>query len=306
MGARITGYGQALPDRIVTNDDFAKYLDTSDEWIRERTGIRERRFGGTTASLATEAGLAAISKANLKPEDIDFLILSTTTPDQMVPATSADVSHRIGTSGGAMDLNAACAGYVYALVVARGLIEMGMQRILVIGADTLSRITDQNDRSTAVLFADGAGAVVVEQSDEDAFLGWDLGVDGSARPILYCDHGGYMYMEGREVFKKAVRVMIESSERALKQAGLTGADVDLLVPHQANIRIIDAANQRLGIDRERTAIVLDRTGNTSSASIPLALSDAADSGRLNPGSNLLFTGFGAGMTWASAVVRWVR
>ncbi|KJE75925.1 beta-ketoacyl-ACP synthase III [Ferrimicrobium acidiphilum] len=304
MGARITGFGAALPERIVTNADFEQYLDTSDEWIASRTGIRERRFGGTTTSLAVEAGRNAIASAGLAPADIDFVVLSTTTPDQTVPATSAEVTYQLGTSGAGMDINAACAGYVYALVTARGLIEMGFHRILVIGADTLSKITDQNDRSTAVLFADGAGAVVLEASDDDTFLGWDLGVDGSARPILYCDHGGYMYMEGQEVFKRAVRAMLDSAQRALKQAGVSGDDVALLVPHQANLRIIQAANDRLGIPMARTAIVLDKTGNTSSGSIPLALADAAAAGRLSRGDLVLFTGFGAGMTWASALVRW--
>ncbi|ACU54019.1 3-oxoacyl-(acyl-carrier-protein) synthase III [Acidimicrobium ferrooxidans DSM 10331] len=306
MGARIIGVGQAVPDRVVTNADFEAYLDTSDTWITERTGIRERRFGGTTSSLAIEAGRRAIADAGLTPGDIDFLVLSTTTPDQTVPATSAEVSHQLGTRGGAMDLNAACAGYVYALVVARGMIASGAHRVLVIGSDTLSRITDQNDRSTAVLFADGAGAVVMERADEDDLLGWDLGVDGAARPILYCDHGGYMYMEGREVFKRAVRVMVESSETAMKQAGVNADDIALLVPHQANLRIIQAANERLGISLDRTAVVLDRYGNTSSGSIPLALADAVAQGRLHPGDHVLFTGFGAGMTWASAVWRWAR
>ncbi|MHB8189556.1 MAG: beta-ketoacyl-ACP synthase III [Ferrimicrobium sp.] len=304
MGSQIIGVGSALPERIVTNADFEGYLDTNDIWITERTGIRARHMGGTTSGLAIAAGKAALSAAGLTGEDIDFVILSTTTPDQTVPATTAEISHQLGTRGGAMDLNAACAGFVYALVTARGLIEMGMNRILVIGADTLSRITDQNDRSTAVLFADGAGAVIIERSDTESFLGWDLGIDGSARPILYCDHGGYMYMEGREVFKRAVRVMVESSEKAMKQAGISSSDISLLVPHQANLRIIDAANQRLGIDIERTAIVLDRTGNTSSGSIPLALADAVAHDRLSNGDLILFTGFGAGMTWASAVVRW--
>lgn len=304
MGSQITGVGSALPDKVVTNDDFAEYLETNDKWITDRTGIRERRMGSTTSALAIEAGRAAINDAGLIPSDIDFTILSTTTPDQTVPATTAEVTHQLGTSGGAMDINSACAGFVYALVTARGLLSMGFHRILVIGADTLSGITDQNDRSTAVLFADGAGALVLEASDTERFLGWDLGIDGSARPILYCDHGGFMYMEGREVFKRAVRVMVESANAALKQAGLSGNDIGLLVPHQANQRIIDAANERLGIPLERTAIVLDRTGNTSSGSIPLALADAVSRGAVKTGDKVLFTGFGAGMTWASAVVEW--
>ncbi len=304
MGSQIIGVGSALPDKVVTNDDFAKYLDTNDQWITERTGIRERHMGSTTSALATQAGREAIQNAGLTPSDIDFTILSTTTPDQTVPATTAEVTHQLGTSGGAMDINSACAGFVYAMVTARGLLSMGYHRILVIGADTLSRITDQNDRSTAVLFADGAGALILESSDTERFLGWDLGIDGAARPILYCDHGGYMYMEGREVFKRAVRVMVESANAALKQAGLTGDDIALMVPHQANQRIIDAANNRLGIPLERTAIVLDKTGNTSSGSIPLALADAVSRGVLKAGDKILFTGFGAGMTWASAVVEW--
>lgn len=303
-GAAITGWGTSLPENIITNADLEKTLDTSDKWITERTGIKQRHIGGETSELSVEAGLLAIKSAGLAPSDIDLLILSTTTPDQLVPATSSVVSHRIGTSGGAFDLNAACAGYVYALVVARSLVQSGYKKLLVIGADTLSRITDFTDRSTAILFADGAGAVVVERCEEEMFLGWDLGVDGAAQPILYCDHGGYMKMEGREVFKRAVRVMVESAEHALAQAKLSASDIKLCVPHQANIRIIEAANERLGISMDNTSIVLDKTGNTSSASIPLALADAADKGRLVDGDYVLFSGFGAGMTWASAVIRW--
>lgn len=304
-GSRITGWGTALPERVVTNADFEAHLDTSDEWIVERTGIKERRYGGTTASLAAEAGKRAIESAGLLPSDIDLLILSTTTPDLTTPATSSVVQDMIGTRGGAFDLNAACAGFVYALVVANGMIKIGNNRVLVIGSDTLSRVTDQNDRSTAVLFADGAGAIVIELDPvEDNILSYDLGVDGSAMPILYCNLGGYMKMEGREVFKRAVRVMVDSSKTALESAKLTSEDISLVIPHQANIRIIEAANQRLGIPMEKTAIVLDKTGNTSSASIPLALADAADQGRISAGDYILLCGFGAGMTWSSAVVKW--
>ncbi len=306
-GSRITGWGTALPDRVVTNADFEARLDTSDSWITERTGIKERRFGGTTASLAAEAGKKALECAGLLAQDIELLILSTTTPDLTTPATSSVVQDILGTGGGAFDLNAACAGFVYAMVAGGGMVKMGANRVLVIGSDTLSKITDQDDRATAVLFGDGAGAIVLEADPiEDKILSYDLGVDGSAMPILYCNHGGYLTMEGREVFKKAVRVMVESSKNVLESAKLTVDDIALVVPHQANLRIIEAANQRLGVPMDKTAIVLDKTGNTSSASIPLALSDAADSGRLKDGDNVLFCGFGAGMTWSSAIVRWSR
>ncbi|MGC8481553.1 MAG: beta-ketoacyl-ACP synthase III [Acidimicrobiales bacterium] len=303
-GAAITGWGHFLPEQVVTNADFEARLDTSDEWITERTGIRERRMGGTTGQLAIEAGLSAIKSAGITPADIDFLVLSTTTPDQTVPATSAVVADAIGIPGGAMDVNAACAGFVYALVAAKSLIATTYRRVLVVGSDTLSQITDQNDRATAVLFADGAGAVVLEVSEEDRFLGWDLGVDGSAAGILYCDRGGFLQMEGREVFKRAVRAMVSSANNAMTQAGVGPDDIKLVVPHQANIRIIEAANERLGIPMERTAIVLDKTGNTSSGSVPIALSQAADGGKLDKGDLVLFCGFGAGMTWASSIVRW--
>jgi 3-oxoacyl-[acyl-carrier-protein] synthase-3 len=202
-------------------------------------------------------------------------------------------------------LNAACAGFVYGLVTAVALLDAGHERALLIGSDTLSQITDQDDRGTAILFGDGAGAVVVEATEgEPLILAHDLGLDGSLTPILYCDKGGYVYMEGREVFRKAVRATVESAERVLKQADVAVEDVALFVPHQANIRIIDAMGQRLGIDPERYAICLDHTGNTSSASCAIALCEAAEAGRLKDGDLVLFSGFGAGMTWASAVVRW--
>jgi 3-oxoacyl-[acyl-carrier-protein] synthase-3 len=307
-GSVIRGWGRALPEKVVTNAEFEARLDTSDAWIVERTGIRERRFGGTTSSLAVEAGAAAITRAGLQPRDIDLVILSTTTPDKTVPATSSTVHDQLGCSGAAFDLNAACAGYVYAMVVADSMLSarIGFTRALVIGSDTLSLITDMEDRATAVLFADGAGAIVLEWREEaqPLLLASDLGLDGSLLPILYCDHGGYMKMEGKEVFRKAVRVTVDSAAKVLAEAGLEGDDIALFVPHQANQRIIDAMVQRLGIPPERSAIVLDRTGNTSSASIPLALADAADAGRLRDGDLVLFSGFGAGMTWASAIARW--
>lgn len=307
--SRITGWGTALPDKVVTNDDLAATLDTSDEWIRERSGIGERRIGGTTCGLAVEAGRIAMAHAGVHASDIDLLVLATTTPDQQVPATASSVQETLGLRCGAFDLNAACSGFVYGLVTAQQFIANGgIRRALVIGSETLSRITDWDDRTTAVLFADGAGAVVLEADDDGpAFmLGWDLGSDGSLRSILDADIGGYIRMEGKEVFRRAVRVMIDSATRSMAQAGVTADDIALVVPHQANIRIIESANAKLGLPMERTAIVLERTGNTSSASIPLALADAASHGRLHAGDLVLLVGFGAGMTWASAVIRWSR
>jgi 3-oxoacyl-[acyl-carrier-protein] synthase-3 len=304
-GGIVTGWGISVPDKVVTNDDLSVTMDTNDAWIRERTGIRERRIGGTTSQLAIDAGLAALEKAGRRPDEIDGVILATTTPDQIVPGTSATVQDGIGIPGGAFDVNAACSGFVYALTVAHGMLAIGAERLLVIGSETLSRITDWDDRSVAVLVGDGAGAVVLEAVDGPGqLLSWVLGSDGSLRHLLKCDHGGYLYMDGKEIFRKAVRAVVESSEQAIAEAGLTVADIDLMVPHQANLRIISAAAQRLGIPEEKAVVVIDRYGNTSSASIPLALVDALDTGRLEKGQHVLLTGFGGGMTWASAVLRW--
>jgi 3-oxoacyl-[acyl-carrier-protein] synthase-3 len=304
MGARIIGWGSALPEKIVTNDDLAGTMDTSDAWIRERTGIHERRIGGSTSGLAVEAGRRAIERAGLQPGDIDLLVLATTTPDQVMPASSASVQTELGLHCGAFDLNAACSGFVYALVAANAMCGAGTSRVLVIGADTLSRFTDWTDRGTAILFADGAGAIVLERTDDSAVLGWDLGCDGSARHILDCDLGGLIHMDGREVFRRAVRAVVTSAEAALAQAGVQASDIAWLVPHQANVRIIASAADKLGIPMDHAVNVLSYTGNTSAASIPLALTAAADDGRFQPGDLLLMSGFGAGMTWASAVVRW--
>ena len=304
-GGVISGYGVAVPDKVVTNDDLSVTMDTSDAWIRERTGIRERRIGGTTSQLAIDAGLAALERAHRRPDEIDAVVLATTTPDQIVPGTSATVQDGIGIAGGAFDVNAACSGFVYALTVAHGLLAIGAERLLVIGSETLSRITDWDDRSVAVLVGDGAGAVVLEAVDGPGqLLSWNLGSDGSLRHLLKCDHGGYLYMDGKEIFRKAVRAVVESSQRAIAESGLTSDHIDLVVPHQANLRIISAASQRLGIPEERTVVIIDRYGNTSSASIPLALAEALDTGRLREGHHVLLTGFGGGMTWASAVLRW--
>lgn len=307
-GARITGWGIALPDKVVTNDDLrASGLDTTDEWIQERTGIRERRVGGSTASLSIESGRKAMEVAGVGPGDIDLLVLSTTTPDQQVPATSAHVQDALGLRCGAFDVNAACSGFVYGLVAAGGFLAMGAKRALVIGTDTLSRITDWDDRNTAVLFADGSGAVVLEATDGPGhLLGWDLDADGSARGILYADIGGTLHMDGKEVFRRAVRIMVDSGQKSMRAAGVTADDIALVVPHQANVRIIESACNRLGIPMDRAATVLHRTGNTSSASIPLALVDAVENGRVNDGDLVLLVGFGAGMTAASAIIRWGR
>ena len=305
VGAKIIGWGTALPEKVVTNDDLSKTMDTSDEWIRERTGIERRHIGGSTASLSIESGRKAIEMAGIDPLSIDALVLSTTTPDRTVPATSAAVQHGLGLRCGAFDVNAACSGFVYALITGHGLIAMGMRRILVIGTDTLSRITDWTDRNTAILFADGSGAAVIEATiGPGQLLGWDFDADGSLEELLYAEIGGTLHMEGKEVFRRAVRIMVDSAEKSIKAAGLTTNEISLVVPHQANIRIIEAACKRLDISMDKAAIVLHETGNTSSASIPLALFDAVDNSRVKTGDNILLVGFGAGMTAASAVIKW--
>ena len=305
VGAKIIGWGTALPEKVVTNDDLSKTMDTSDEWICERTGIERRHIGGSTASLSIESGRKAIEMAGIDPLSIDALVLSTTTPDRTVPATSAAVQHGLGLRCGAFDVNAACSGFVYALITGHGLIAMGMRRILVIGTDTLSRITDWTDRNTAILFADGSGAAVIEATTGPGqLLGWDFDADGSLEELLYAEIGGTLHMEGKEVFRRAVRIMVDSAEKSIKAAGLTTNEISLVVPHQANIRIIEAACKRLDISMDKAAIVLHETGNTSSASIPLALFDAVDNSRVKTGDNILLVGFGAGMTAASAVIKW--
>ena len=305
MGTRILGWGVALPDKVVTNADLEKTLDTSDQWIVERSGIRERRIGTSTAELGIAACRAALGQAGVEAASIDLAILCTTTPDQAVPASSAQLHEELGLGGGAFDLNAACAGFVYGLVTAHALLGTAAKRVLLVGAETLSRITNWNDRDTAVLFGDGAGALVLEFTPgEGQLLTWDLGVDGSARRILRAEIGGPIEMDGRDVFKHAVRAVVNSATRTLESAKVSVDEVKLIVPHQANIRIIRAACDRLGVDHERAAIVIDRTGNTSSASIPLALVDSIEKQRLEDGDLVLLTGFGAGMTWGSALIRW--
>lgn len=303
-GGTIVGWGSYLPPKVLTNHDLERMVDTNDQWIVERSGIRERHVGGTTIGMSIEAGRAAIASAGLSPSDIDALIIATTTPDRQW-GNAAAVQDALGLRCGVFELNAACSGFVYSLVTAHGLIAMGSRHVLVIGADTLSRITDWTDRNTAVLFGDGAGAVVVAACDGPGeLLAWDLDADGSAGSILWADVGGFIQMEGKEVFRRAVRIMVDSATKVLEHAGVSGDQIALLVPHQANIRIIQAACDRLGVDMSRTAVILDRTGNTSAASIPLALDDALTNGRVQPGDLVLMVGFGGGMTAASALVRW--
>ena len=304
-GLKVTGWGTALPQRIVTNEELSITLDTSDEWIRERTGIRERRVGGTAITLGLAAARTAMARAGVEAGALDAILLATTTPDRLIPASAPVIQDALGAQCPAMDLNAACSGFMYGLWVARGLMATGCRRVLLIGAEHLTRWLDWEDRTMAVLFGDGAGAVVLEATDDAGdLLGFDVGADGSLVHLIACEHGGTIQMDGKETFRRAVRIMVDSAQRALKDASMSIEDIALVVPHQANQRIIVAACERLGVEEDRAVSVIDRYGNTSSASIPLALVDAYDAGRIAPGDLLLLTGFGAGMTWASAVLRW--
>jgi 3-oxoacyl-[acyl-carrier-protein] synthase-3 len=322
-GCAITGWGASIPPTEVTNKDMESLFETSDEWIVERSGVHTRRAAsgpfvaqahepkarglGTTATLAIESGCRALEVAGLPARDVGALILCTATPDMAVPATSAAVAGALGIVGGALDLNAACAGFTYGLITGTALVSAGAGPILLIGAETLSRITNWDDRTNAFLFGDGAGAVVLEPVEgPGSLLGWDLGVDGNLADLLYAEHGSGMVMRGQEIFRRAVRATTDSAKTALGRAGVDAADIALFVPHQANQRIMDAVAERLGIPAERVTSIIGWTGNTSSASIPLALVDAVERGKLVPGDVVLLAGFGAGMTWASAVWRWDR
>ncbi len=317
----ITGLGYHVPSRIVTNDELAEIVDTSDEWIATRTGIRERRIAAESeamSDLAIPAARAALAQAGVKPRELDLIVVATITPDMMFPATAAIVADALGSSdAAAYDLSAGCTGFMYALAQAHAMIAAGLaNRALVVGGDILSRTLDWTDRSTLVLFGDGAGAVVLEHVDEGGFLGFELGADGSGgRELHYPGSGSrlpvngdreFLQMNGREVFKFATRVLVSSAEAVLAHCGLTVDDVDVYVPHQANVRIIDHAVRKLGFPKEKVVINVDRYGNTSSGSIPLALADAARDGRLRPGSLVLMTGMGAGLTWGSALMRWTQ
>ncbi|MCU1428434.1 MAG: 3-oxoacyl-[acyl-carrier-protein] synthase 3 [Actinomycetia bacterium] len=324
MSATITGYGLAVPEGRLTNADLEARVDTNDAWIVERTGIRERRIAGpdeTTASLGALAGAIAIKDAGLQPADIDLLIVATATPEQPIPHTGAFVGETLGLRCGSFDLGAGCAGFVYGLVAAAGMVAAGTRNVLLIGAETLSRVVDPEDRGTCVLFGDGAGAAVLAATDRRGILAWDLGCDGSAAHLLEIPAGGsrrpttidtiaardhYLKMAGQEVFRRAVRAVVDSARLTLERAGMEPSDVNWFVPHQANARIIEAAANRLGIPSERTLVNIDRYGNTSSASIPLALFEAVADGRVREGDIVLASGFGAGMTWASALLEWGR
>jgi 3-oxoacyl-[acyl-carrier-protein] synthase-3 len=320
----ITGIGANAPERVMKNDELAQIVDTSDEWIVERTGIRERRVAApeqALSDLARPAAEAALEQAGLQASAVDLIVVATVTPDMFFPSTGAILADQLGAKdAAAYDLSAGCTGFVYAIAQAHGMVASGLvDHALVVGGDVLSKIVDWQDRSTCVLFGDGAGAVVLERVREGGFLGFELGADGSGGPQLYMPAGGsrapataetvaerqhFAKMNGREVFKFATRVLVDSAEKVLEECGVPVEEVDVYVPHQANVRIIDHARKKLGIPEERSVVNVDRFGNTSSGSIPLALGDAEDDGRLKEGEMVLMTGMGAGLTWGSALIEW--
>jgi 3-oxoacyl-[acyl-carrier-protein] synthase-3 len=313
--AGITGLGHYAPEKVLTNQDLEKIVDTNDEWIFSRTGIRQRHIAAEDESLAdlcVRASQAALDDAQLTVEEIDLIIVCTCTPDYYFPSTAALVQDRLGANCAAFDLEAACSGFVYGLSVASQFIGTGaMRNVLVIGGEVMSRVVDYTDRTTCVLFGDGAGAAVVSAVPEGyGVLSVDLGANGAGGQLLKCavrqsdTENAKVHQNGREVYKFAVHVMGESAVRALDKVGLTGADVDVFVPHQANIRIITSASERMGLPMERVFLNVERYGNTSAASIPIALSEAKAAGRLERGANVVTVGFGAGLTWASAVIKW--
>jgi 3-oxoacyl-[acyl-carrier-protein] synthase III len=316
----ITGLGVHVPERVFTNKDLEQFVDTTDEWIVERTGIRERRFAAPHEALtdiARPAALAALEDAGALPHEIDLIVCATVTPDMMFPTSSALLADELGMpDAAAYDLLAGCTGFVYAVAQAYGMVAGGLaKKALVVGGDVLSKILDWEDRSTLVLFGDGAGAVVVERVAAGGFLGFELGADGGGGEHLWLPGSGsrafedpdsFVKMNGREVFKFATRVMVSSGQAILDECGRTVDEVDVYVPHQANKRIIDHAARKLGIPEEKVVVNVDRYGNTSSGSIPLALADAAADGRLREGELVLMTGMGAGLTWGSALIEWTE
>jgi 3-oxoacyl-[acyl-carrier-protein] synthase-3 len=323
--AQVTGWGKYVPERILTNDDLSRMVDTSDEWIRSRTGIAARRIAGaheTTASMAVRAARQALAVAGLAPQKLDLIIVATATPEYSFPATACLVQDALGAAhAGAFDLSAGCTGFIYGLSVAAEMIAAGRYRnILVIGAETLSRIVNWRDRNTCVLFGDGAGAVVLQPGQGGGgVLASVLGADGSGGQLLMIPAGGsrlpaspatiekgqhYIHMDGREVYRFATRVIARAARDVAGAAGVKLDDVELLIPHQANVRIIDSAVKDLGIARQRVYVNLQRYGNTSAASIPIALCEAVEEGRLQPGDHAVLVGFGAGLTWGAVLVRW--
>lgn len=323
--AAITGLGTAVPAKLVTNADFEEYLDTSDQWIVERTGIRQRYIAGpeTLTDLCETASRIAMTGAGIAPDQLDTIVLGTISPDRRLPATACELQARLGAvNAAAFDIAAACPGWIYALAIGEGLIASGRaKQVLALGAEKLSSVTDTTDRSTAVLFGDGAGAAVLSPATGDGrgILSIILGSDGNLADLLYIPAGGstepvsekvvrerthYIRMAGREVFKAAVLAMAKACDEALEKAGVRTEDIDLLVPHQANLRIIEATAKHAGLPMSKVMVNVDRYGNTSAASIPLALAQAVEEGRIRPGSLLLLVTFGAGFTWGSAVMRW--
>ena len=317
----ITGLGCHVPERVLTNDDLSKLVDTNDEWIMTRTGIRERRIAAEDEALtdiALPAARRALEMAGVDPATVDLVVVATVTPDMAFPASSALLADVLGANdAAAYDLSAGCTGFMYAVAQAYGMIAAGLvEKALVVGGDVLSKILDWSDRSTLVLFGDGAGAVVLERArDGGGFLGFELGAEGSGGVHLWLPGSGsrrftdpekFVKMNGREVFKFATRVLVSSAEKLLAECGKTIDDVDVYVPHQANVRIIDHATKKLGVAPEKVVVNVDRFGNTSSGSIPLALADAAADGRLKPGELVLMTGMGAGLTWGSALIEWTE
>ena len=314
----ITGLGTYAPDRVLTNDELSELVDTTDEWIMERTGIKERRIASpdqAMTDLALPAARTALERAGVKSTELDLIIVATVTPDMMFPTTGSLLGDLLpAPDAAAYDLLAGCTGFVYALAQAHAMVSAGLaNKALVVGGDVLSKILDWTDRSTIVLFGDGAGAVVVEHVDEGGFLGFELGADGGGGEHLWLPGSGsrtfddpdrYVKMNGREVFKFATRVLVSSAEKVLDRCGKEIDDVDVYVPHQANVRIIDYAARKLGIPEDRVVVNVDRYGNTSSGSIPLALADADAEGRLEHGATVLMTGMGAGLTWGSALMDW--
>lgn len=317
----ITGWGKCMPPNVLSNHDLEQIIDTSDEWITTRTGIKERRISHVeTSDMGAVAGLRALAAAGKAPEDVDLLLVATCTPDSLIPSTASVVQKKVGAwNSAAMDLNAACSGFVYGLVVGSSMIRGGAyETVLLIGAEKLHYVMDFTDRTTCVLFGDGAGAVVLEPTDEPhGLLASDLGMDGSVGHILEVPRDGTMgdrgpldpalagvSMEGQEVFRRAVTKMGESSLISLELAGLGVEDVDLLIPHQANVRIIDATARRLGLDESKVYVNIHSYGNTSAATIPVALTEALEEGRIQPGHNIVFAAFGGGLSWGSAVYRW--